>query len=157
MGDTPKEKPFKMKNLIHFPSSGKERRILLEDNRDPRIRFATRLRFICGWMLAVGAFCFVLTHYGLFAPSAIQRTAQYALAGVRQHEGDITNIRFENDLFTDGALFESGLAYTDSDALYLARPGSMTTFSVRSATLRQSWKPPRRTFSSMTAAASRPS
>ena len=57
MGDTPKEKPFKMKNLIHFPSSGKERRILLEDNRDPRIRFATRLRFICGWMLAVGAFC----------------------------------------------------------------------------------------------------
>lgn len=130
MGDTPKEKPFKMKNLIHFPKSGKERRILLEDNRDPRIRFATRLRFICGWMLAVGAFCFVLTHYGLFAPSAIQRTAQYALAGVRQHEGDITNIRFENDLFTDGALFESGLAYTDSDALYLARPGSMTTFSV---------------------------
>ena len=80
MGDTPKEKPFKMKNLIHFPKSGKERRILLEDNRDPRIRFATRLRFICGWMLAVGAFCFVLTHYGLFAPSAIQRTAQYALA-----------------------------------------------------------------------------
>ena len=53
---------------------------------------------------------------------------QYALAGARQHEGDITNIEFENDIFSDGALFESGLAYADSDALYLSRPGSMTTF-----------------------------
>ncbi|MFQ9126453.1 MAG: hypothetical protein ACLR4Z_06260 [Butyricicoccaceae bacterium] len=72
----------------------------------------------------------VLTHYGLFAPSAIRRTVQYALAGARQHEGDITNIEFENNIFSDGALFESGLAYADSDALYLSRPGSMTTFQV---------------------------
>lgn len=59
MGDTPKEKPFKMKNLIHFPSSGKERRILLEDNRDPRIRFATRLRLYAAgcWRSVRSALC----------------------------------------------------------------------------------------------------
>ena len=119
MGDTPNEKMSRVRNLIRFPATG-----------DPRIRFVTKLRFVCGWLLAVGAFCFVLTHYGLFAPSAIQRTVQYALAGARQHEGDITNIEFENDIFSDGALFESGLAYADSDALYLSRPGSMTTFQV---------------------------
>lgn len=130
MGDTPNEKMSRVRNLIRFPATGKDRRIRLEESRDPRIRFVTKLRFVCGWLLAVGAFCFVLTHYGLFAPSAIQRTVQYALAGARQHEGDITNIEFENDIFSDGALFESGLAYADSDALYLSRPGSMTTFQV---------------------------
>ena len=130
MGDTPNEKMSRVRNLIRFPATGRDRRIRLEESRDPRIRFVTKLRFVCGWLLAVGAFCFVLTHYGLFAPSAIQRTVQYALAGARQHEGDITNIEFENDIFSDGALFESGLAYADSDALYLSRPGSMTTFQV---------------------------
>lgn len=130
MGDTPNEKMSRVRNLIRFPATGKDRRIRLEESRDPRIRFVTKLRFVCGWLLAVGAFCFVLTHYGLFAPSAIQRTVQYALAGARQHEGDITNIEFENNIFSDGALFESGLAYADSDALYLSRPGSMTTFQV---------------------------
>ena len=69
MGDTPNEKMSRVRNLIRFPATGRDRRIRLEESRDPRIRFVTKLRFVCGWLLAVGAFCFVLTHYGLFAPS----------------------------------------------------------------------------------------
>ena len=62
MGDTPNEKMSRVRNLIRFPATGRDRRIRLEESRDPRIRFVTKLRFVCGWLLAVGAFCFVLTH-----------------------------------------------------------------------------------------------
>ena len=60
MGDTPNEKMSRVRNLIRFPATGRDRRIRLEESRDPRIRFVTKLRFVCGWLLAVGAFCFVL-------------------------------------------------------------------------------------------------
>ena len=56
MGDTPNEKMSRVRNLIRFPATGRDRRIRLEESRDPRIRFVTKLRFVCGWLLAVGAF-----------------------------------------------------------------------------------------------------
>ena len=55
MGDTPNEKMSRVRNLIRFPATGKDRRIRLEESRDPRIRFVTKLRFVCGWLLAFGA------------------------------------------------------------------------------------------------------
>lgn len=54
MGDTPNEKMSRVRNLIRFPATGRDRRIRLEESRDPRIRFVTKLRFVCGWLLAVG-------------------------------------------------------------------------------------------------------
>ena len=74
------------------------------------------------------------------------------LAGARQHEGDITNIEFENNIFSDGALFESGLAYANLRQRFIS-PGSMTTFQVTIGYFNPVVSPARPMFWSMTAAA----
>nr|WP_308506322.1 DUF5711 family protein [uncultured Agathobaculum sp.] len=121
--------PQPEQNIVRFPASKKERRKLLRESKDKRVRLVSALRFACGWLLLIGAFLFLLTNYQLLAPSSIRSVAEYAIAGLRQHEGDITTINYENGTFSDGALFETGLAYADSDALFLARPGSVTTLT----------------------------
>ncbi|MDO4269438.1 MAG: DUF5711 family protein [Eubacteriales bacterium] len=114
-------------NIVRFPSSKKERRKILRESEDKRVRIVTTLRTACGWLLVIGVFFFLLTNYRLLTPSSIRSLAGYAIAGFRQHEGDITTISYENGSFSDGALFGSGLAYADSDSLYLAKPGGVTT------------------------------
>ena len=121
--------PQPKQNIVRFPASKKERRKLLRESKDRRVRLVGALRIACGWLLVIGAFLFLLTNYQLLAPSSIRSVAEYAIAGLRQHEGDITTINYENGTFSDGALFETGLAYADSDALFLARPGSVTTLT----------------------------
>ena len=122
------QQPTKPKqNIIRFPSSRKERRRLLRENRDPRVRITTLLRSVCGWLLLVSVVLFLLSNYRLFTPTSIRSFAEYAIAGMRQHEGDITTINYENGTFSDAELFESGIAYADNDSLFLARPGSVTT------------------------------
>ena len=120
--------PTKSKqNIIRFPSSRKERRRLLRESKDPRVRLTALLRSVCGWLLVVCTVLFLLSNYRLFTPTSIRSLAEYAVAGFRQHEGDITTINYENGTFSDAALFEAGIAYADNDSLFLARPGSMTT------------------------------
>ena len=116
-------------NIVRFPTSKKERRRLLRESKDRRVRLVGALRIACGWLLVIGVFLFLLTNYRLFTPSSIRSLAEYAVAGLRQHEGDITTINYQNGSFSDGALFESGLAYADSDALFLARPGGAVTMT----------------------------
>ena len=117
----------KKQNIIRFPASPRERRRLLRENKDPRVRLTGTLRTVSGWLLVCGALLFLLTNFRLFLPSSIRSFAEYAAAGLQRREGDITAINYENSTFADGALFQSGLAYADSDALYLARPGSVTS------------------------------
>ena len=120
--------PTKSKqNIIRFPSSRKERRRLLRESKDPRVRLTALLRSVCGWLLVVCTVLFLLSNYRLFTPTSIRSLAEYAVAGFRQHEGDITTINYENGTFSDAALFEAGIAYADNDSLFLARPGSVTT------------------------------
>lgn len=120
--------PTKSKqNIIRFPSSRKERRRLLRESKDPRVRLTALLRSVCGWLLVVCTVLFLLSNYRLFTPTSIRSLAEYAVAGFRQHEGDITTINYENGTFSDAALLEAGIAYADNDSLFLARPGSVTT------------------------------
>lgn len=122
------QQPTKSKqNIIRFPSSRKERRRLLRESKDPRVRLTALLRSVCGWLLVVCTFLFLLSNYRLFSPTSIRSLAEYAVAGFKQHEGDITTINYENGTFSDAALFEAGIAYADNDSLFLARPGSVTT------------------------------
>ena len=122
------QQPTKSKqNIIRFPSSRKERRRLLRESKDPRVRLAALLRSVCGWLLVVCTALFLLSNYQLFTPTSIRSLAEYAVAGFKQHEGDITTINYENGTFSDAALFEAGIAYADNDSLFLARPGSVTT------------------------------
>lgn len=119
--------PRTKQNIVRFPSSRRERKRLLRENKDPRVRITVLLRAVCGWLLVVCTFLFLLSNYRLLSPASIRSVVQYAVAGLRQHEGDITSIYYENGTFADAALFEAGLAYVDNDSLFLARPGSMTT------------------------------
>ena len=117
----------KKQNIIRFPASKKERRRLLRESKDKRVRLVGTLRMACGWLLIIGTALFLLTNYQLFSPSSLRSFAEYAAAGLQRREGDITTINYESGAFSDGALFQNGLAYADSDALYFARPGSVTT------------------------------
>lgn len=120
--------PTKIKqNIIRFPSSRKERRRVLRESKDPRVRLTALLRSVCGWLLVVCTVLFLLSNYRLFTPTSIRSLAEYAVAGFKQYEGDITTINYENGTFSDAALFEAGIAYADNDSLFLARPGSVTT------------------------------
>lgn len=122
------QQPTKSKqNIIRFPSTRKERRRMLRESRDPRVRLTVLLRAVCGWLLVVATVLFLLSNYQLFTPTSIRSLAEYAIAGLKQHEGDITTINYANSTFSDAALFDAGIAYADNDSLYLARPGSVTT------------------------------
>ena len=107
-------------NIIRFPLSRRERRQRLLDSKDARIRTTALLRMLCGWALVLGTALFLIANYRIFTPTSLRTLGSYIAAG-------ITTINYENETFSDGALFESGLAYADSDALFLSRAGSMTT------------------------------
>ena len=82
------QQPTKSKqNIIRFPSSRKERRRLLRESKDPRVRLTALLRSVCGWLLVVCTFLFLLSNYRLFSPTSIRSLAEYAVAGFKQHEG----------------------------------------------------------------------
>ena len=112
-------------NIIRFPLSRRERRQRLLDSKDARIRTTALLRMLCGWALVLGTALFLIANYRIFTPTSLRTLGSYIAAGIRSHDGDITTINYENETFSDGALFESGLAYADSDALFLSRAGSM--------------------------------
>lgn len=110
-------------NIVEFPRSKKERRRILRENEDRRVRICTTLRTVFGWLLVVSVFLFMLGNYRLFRPSSIKSAAEYAIAGLKQRQGDMSSINFENGSFIDAELFGSGIAYLSNDSLYLCRAG----------------------------------
>ena len=87
------QQPRKNKqNIIRFPSSGKERRRLLREHKDPRLRITAAARTICGWLLVIGTFLFLLTNYSLFSPSSLRSLVQYTIAGLHRTDDAITTI-----------------------------------------------------------------
>lgn len=114
-------------NVIRFPRSASERKKILRESEDKRVRLCLTLRIATGWLLVIATFFFLLVNYRMFTPSAIQRLASTAISGLRQHEGDVTTIVYENGSFSDAALYGNGLAYADSDTLYMARPGGLVS------------------------------
>ena len=52
--------PQPKQNIVRFPASKKERRKLLRESKDKRVRLVSALRFACGWLLVIGAFLFLL-------------------------------------------------------------------------------------------------
>lgn len=123
------QSPKPKQNIVRFPSTRKERRHLLLESKDKRVRVTVLLRTVCGWLLLVCTVLFLLSNYRLFTPTSIRSLAEYAVAGLRQREGDVTTINYQNGTFSDAALFDSGIAYADNDSLYLARPGSVVTMT----------------------------
>lgn len=94
-------------NIIRFPLSRRERRQRLLDSKDARIRTTALLRMLCGWALVLGTALFLIANYRIFTPTSLRTLGSYIAAGIRSHDGDITTINYENETFSDGALFES--------------------------------------------------
>ncbi len=117
------EKRSKINKIIRFPNRKERRKILLE-HEDRRVRIAATLRISVGWLLIVGLVLFVFANYSLFTPSSFRLIAGYAVSGFRDYEDTISTIRYENGSYSDGELFGGGLAYADSDSFFLTRPGS---------------------------------
>ncbi len=113
----------KSHKIIKFPDRKARQRILLE-NEDPRVRAAATLRIACGWLLIAGIALFALTNYRLFTPAELKNMAHFAVSGFKEYEGFISTIDYENGTFADAELFADGLAYADSDSLFVAKPGS---------------------------------
>lgn len=114
--------------MIHFPSSRKRKELLQRRiEKDIRAKVCIRLRTACGWLLLTCFLLFLLSHYYLFTPSSMSNIVNYAVSGMRQHEGDLATITFSGGNFSDAALLGAGLAYADGDALYIASPGSPGT------------------------------
>ena len=91
------------------------------------MRVCAKLRALCGWVLLAGVLLFLILNFRLFSPSSIRSLSSYAISGLRQTGGDVFTIPYENGSFHDAALYAGGLAYTDGDTLYLARPGGAVT------------------------------
>ncbi len=117
------EKRPKAQKIIRFPNRKERRKILLE-HEDPRIRAAATLRITCGWLLISGLALFLIANYNLFTPSSIRNIVKYAVSGFKEYEGNISTIQYANEAFSDADLFGGSLAYADSDSLYLSKPGN---------------------------------
>lgn len=117
----------KKQNIIRFPTSRAERQKILKESKDIRVRIITTLRITCGWLAIIAAALFVVANLNLFTFSSIRNLSSYISAGLHQHSQDISTISYENGLISDAALFQSGLAYADSDMLFLAKPGGLIT------------------------------
>ena len=92
-------------NIIRFPLSRRERRQRLLDSKDARIRTTALLRMLCGWALVLGTALFLIANYRIFTPTSLRTLGSYIAAGIRSHDGDITTINYENETFSDGALY----------------------------------------------------
>jgi len=117
------EKRSRINKIIRFPNRKERRKILLE-HEDRRVRAAATLRIAVGWLLLVGLILFIFANSSLFTPSSLRLIAGYAVSGFRDYEDTISTIHYENGSYADGELFGGGLAYADNSSLYLVRPGS---------------------------------
>lgn len=122
------QQPKKQKqNIIRFPASRVERHKILKESQDVRVRIVSTLRTACGWLAIIATMLFVLSNFHLFTLSSIRNISNYIVTGLQQHKKDISTIAYENGLVSDAVLFESGLAYADTDMLFLAKPGGLIT------------------------------
>lgn len=117
------EKVKRTHKIIGFPDRKARRKILLE-HEDRRVRAVATMRITCGWMFIAGLILFIFSNYALFKPTSIRNIAELAVSGVKNYEGTISTIKYTNEVFEDGEIFNGGLAYVDSDSLFLAKPGS---------------------------------
>lgn len=118
-------------NIIHFPSDPNERLRLAaqpgEGEDDPRLHWITPMRSLVGWIFLIVSLLCTIANYRALSPSSLYRITSYAIAGVQRYEQSRHTIPFASHTFSDAALFGTGLAYADHDALYLIGSGNTVT------------------------------
>lgn len=118
-------------NLVNFPESGKERRRILRKSEDPRLRLATILASVSGWLFTLALVLFLVTNYRLLLPDSIQRITSYLAAGLQTTTSDAATIEYASGSMRDAELYGGGLAYVDSDTLYVSKPNGLDQLTMQ--------------------------
>ncbi len=111
--------------IAQFPTSQRERKRLLHRSQDMRLRTVFWLRTLSGWLLLVLTIVFIFMHYTLLTPANMRSVANYLQLGISQQTEDLNTISFPSGTASVAVPFASGLAFADSDTLYIASPGGV--------------------------------
>ncbi len=71
------------RKVIRFPESGRERRRILRQSEDPRLRLASVLASASGWLFALALVLFLITNYRLFTPDSLRSLFTSLAAGMQ--------------------------------------------------------------------------
>ncbi|MCI9483426.1 MAG: hypothetical protein HFH27_03070 [Clostridiaceae bacterium] len=119
------------RNIVRFPESGRERRKILRRSEDPRLRLVSILASACGWLFTLSLVMFLITNYRLLLPDSLQRIFSYLAAGLQTTSSDASTIEYASGTMNDAELFGGGLAYVDSDTLYVSKPNGIHQLSLQ--------------------------
>ncbi len=111
--------------IAQFPTSHRERKRLLHRSQDVRLRVVFLLRTLSGWLLLVLTMVFIFMHYTLLTPANMRNVGNYLRLGISQQTEDLSTISFPSGSASVAVPFASGLAFADSDTLYIAAPGGV--------------------------------
>lgn len=117
--------------VVQFPESSQERRKILRKNEDPRLRLATILASASGWLFTLALVMFLISNYRLLLPDSLQRIFGYLAAGLQTTSSDAATIEYASGTMTDAELFSGGLAYVDSDTLFVSKPNGIHQLSLQ--------------------------
>lgn len=113
------------RKIVQFPESDRERRKILQKSEDPRLRLVSILASASGWLFTLALVLFLISNYRLLLPDSLQRIVGYLAAGLQTTSSDAATIEYASGTMTDAELFGGGLAYVDSDTLYVSKPNGI--------------------------------
>lgn len=123
-----RQKP-EQKNIVAFPDR-RQRRKILRQQEDRRVRVVYVLRRLTGAALLLTLIGFFAAHPQLLRPESIRRILSYLPLTVSQGEVDWNRIEFESGGVQSAVPFAGGLAVADGDVLTIQRPGGITDLRV---------------------------
>lgn len=110
--------------IIQFPSSKKERKKILDQQEDVRLRVVYYLRRTTGFLLAFAVIAFCVSNYELFMePSNIIQILSYLDVDKAAKTGDLSTVTFESGSADAVIPFGSSVIVSDKDSLYAEKPG----------------------------------
>ena len=125
-----RDRPEEKKNIVAFPGK-RERRKILRQQEDRRVRVVYVLRRLTGAALLLTLILFFAAHPQLLRPESIRRTLSYLTLSVTgEGDGEMDRIDFAAGGYQAAVPFAGGLAVADGGLLTIQRPGGVTDLSV---------------------------
>ena len=118
-------------NVVQFPETGRARRRILRKSEDPRLRLAAVFASVSGWLFTLALVLFLITNYRLLLPDSLHRLFSYLAAGLQITSSDAATIEYTSGSMLDAELFGGGLAYVDSDTLYISKPNGLNQLALQ--------------------------
>lgn len=113
--------------LVAFPTSLQERRKILRNSPNKRLRRIGKAQAFVGWLFVICTALFVLMNYTLFTPKSLSQIAVQVHAVATMSNSEAAEIiNFPSGRATDTVLYDNGLAVIDTDTLYILQAGGLT-------------------------------